>query len=195
MSKVTIQPGDALLVIDLQNDFLPGGALAVPRSDEILPVVRRYLARFLAVPAPVFATRDWHPRDHCSFRPFGGPWPVHCVAGTKGADAPESLAIPSSVVIVHKATRRSPDAYSGFQDTRLDTQLRAVGARRLFVGGLATDYCVLQTVRDAFSRGYSVVLLRDACRAVDLAAGDGRAAEEAMIQLGVTPIQLEDLSP
>lgn len=183
------QKGDALLVVDLQNDFLPGGSLAVPHGDEVLPVLEHYLELFSAL--PVYATRDWHPPGHCSFREQGGPWPPHCVAGTHGAEF--ALRLPPSAVVVSKATTLEQDAYSGFEGTALDDSLSAARIRRLYVGGLATDYCVLNTVRDALKLGYRVMLLTDAIRAVDVHPGDGERAEAEMVVLGAQRLTLEDL--
>jgi len=135
---------------------------------------------------PVFATRDWHPGGHCSFRERGGPWPPHCVQGSHGAELAAGLRLPPSAVVVSKGAEVDRDAYSGFEGTALDGELRARGVRRLLVGGLATDYCVLNTVRDALAKGYEVVLLRDAIRAVDVHPGDGARAEEEMIRRGAT---------
>jgi nicotinamidase/pyrazinamidase len=193
-SGIAIGAGDALIVADLQNDFLPGGALGVERGDEIVPVLVRYVGRFRARGLPVFLTRDWHPPDHCSFRARGGPWPVHCVAGSPGAAPPPGFPVPPDARIVHKATSPDKEAYSAFQGTELERELRAVGARRIFVGGLATDYCVLETVRDGRRLGFDVFLLTDAVRAVDVRAGDGARAEEEMIRLGARPARLEDLA-
>jgi nicotinamidase/pyrazinamidase len=181
---ISPQAGDALVVVDVQNDFLPGGALTVPGGDEIVPPLNCHLARFGERSLPVFATRDWHPPDHCSFRARGGSWPPHCLMGTWGAAFPNSLALPPTTVIVAKGTCVDREAYSGFEGTDLEERLRAAGIRRLFVGGLATDYCVLNTVRDARARGFEVVLLSDAIRAVNLKPDDGRNAELEMIRLG-----------
>ena len=159
---------DVLLIVDVQNDFLPGGSLAVPRGDEIIPVLNRYIEAFNAAGRPVFATRDWHPADHCSFKTQGGSWPSHCVSGTHGAAFVPALALPASAVIISKATERDRDAYSGFDGTELEAKLRQIGALRLFVGGLATDYCVVDTVRDARRLGFEVMLLTNAIRAVDV---------------------------
>jgi nicotinamidase/pyrazinamidase len=182
-------------VADVQNDFLPGGALGIARGGEIVPVLARYIARFEARGLPIFLTRDWHPPDHCSFHARGGPWPVHCVAGSPGSAPPPGFRLPPTAVVVHKATSRDKEAYSAFEDTVLDRELRAAGARRLFVGGLATDYCVLATVRDARRLGFEVQLLVDAIRAVDAKPGDGERAEEEMLRLGARPTRLEDLAP
>src|ERR1039458_3665518 len=182
---------DALLIVDVQNDFLPGGSLAVPRGDEVVPVLNRYVRAFAVQNLPVYATRDWHPERHCSFRAQGGIWPPHCVAGTRGAEFAAALRLPPSAVVISKATTPEQDAYSGFQGTNLDQQLRSAGIRRLFIGGLATDYCVLNTVRDALRLGYQVLLLGDAIRAVDVQPGDGQRAEEEMIKLGAQRISVE----
>ncbi|MFC5302714.1 isochorismatase family protein [Azospira restricta] len=181
-----IDEGDALIVVDVQRDFLPGGSLAVADGDAVIAPLNGWLSRFAAAGRPLFATRDWHPPDHCSFRAQGGPWPPHCVAGTAGAEFPAALQLPAAARIVSKATTRDRDAYSGFAGTDLDAQLRAAGVRRVFVGGLATDYCVLNTVLDARRLGYATVLLADAVRAVDVAPGDGARAVAAMLAAGAT---------
>jgi nicotinamidase/pyrazinamidase len=176
-----------MIIVDVQNDFLPGGALAVPKGDEVIAELNRYADLFASRQLPVFATRDWHPPNHCSFRERGGPWPPHCVAGTAGAQFAPGLALPPQTRIVAKATSPETDAYSGFAGTELDAMLRQAGVRRVFVGGLATDYCVLNTVKDARSLGYEVVLLRDAVRAVEVQPGDGLRAEQEMTRLGAVP--------
>ena len=189
-----IQPqlGDALLIVDVQNDFLPGGGLGVPHGDEVLTVLNRYLQIFAMQNLPVYATRDWHPEQHCSFRAQGGPWPPHCVAGTRGAQFAAALQLPLATVIISKATTEKQDAYSGFQGTNLHRKLHASRIRRLFIGGLATDYCVLNTVRDALQFGYRVLLLSDAIRAVNVQPGDGLRAEAEMTRLGAQRITVEE---
>jgi nicotinamidase/pyrazinamidase len=189
-----LHTGDALLIVDVQNDFLPGGNLAVPRGDGVVTVLNRYLEIFAAHNLPIYATRDWHPDQHCSFRAQGGIWPPHCIADTRGAQFAAALQLPPNVVIISKATTVEHDAYSGFQGTDLDTQLYSANIRQLFIGGLATDYCVLNTVRDALGLGYKVLLLTDAIRAVDVQPGDGLRAEEEMIKLGAQPITVEGLA-
>lgn len=189
-----LQVGDALLVADVQNDFLPGGALGVLHGDEIVPVLNRYAAAFYARGLPIFASRDWHPADHCSFREQGGIWPVHCVTWTKGAEFHPAFRLPPSAIIISKATDPRKEAYSAFEGTTLDERLREAGVRRLFIGGLATDYCVLNTVWDAVQHGYAVILLVDGIRAVNLHPDDGRKAEEEMLRLGAVPIRYEDLA-
>jgi len=178
--------GDALVVVDLQRDFLPGGALGVPQGDRVLAAINEYLELFQARRLPVVVTRDWHPADHCSFVGQGGPWPVHCVAGSAGAALAEGLRLPADAAVVSKATTPGRDAYSGFDGTDLQARLRCAQVTRLFVGGLATDYCVLQTVKDSLALGFGVVLLTDAIAAVDVHAGDGERAIDEMRAAGAT---------
>ena len=190
-SSIEPRPGDALIVVDVQKDFLPGGSLAVPHGDEVVPVLNRYMEIFSSRGLPVFATRDWHPPEHCSFTEQGGPWPPHCVAGSEGAAFADGLRLPAETVVVSKATTPDKDAYSGFQDTGLAQRLREAGVRRVFVGGLATDYCVLNTVRDALAEGFEVVLLEDAIRAVDVQPGDGERAVKEMLDAGAVPARID----
>lgn len=192
METSTPAPGDALLIVDVQNDFLPGGSLAVPAGDLVVPVLNRALALFDSRALPIYATRDWHPANHCSFLAQGGIWPPHCVAGSEGAAFAPALALPAGALVVSKASQAGKDAYSGFDGTTLAQQLRAAGVRRLFVGGLALDYCVLNTVRDALQQGFKVMLLLDAIRPVELHAGDGEAAIREMTGLGAHPMRVAD---
>ena len=150
---------DALLLVDLQNDFLPGGSLAVAEGDAVLPVLNRWIEAAERAGVPVIATRDWHPPDHVSFEAQGGPWPPHCVAGTEGAAFHPGLALPDDAVIVSKATEPEAEAYSGFDGTDLAAALRELGVRRLWVGGLATDYCVRASALDAAEAGFEVALI------------------------------------
>ncbi len=193
-NQTTIEVGDALLVVDVQRDFLPGGSLAVPSGDAVIPALNRYLTLWHDRGLPVFATRDWHPPTHCSFRAQGGPWPPHCVAGTPGSEFAPALDLPPTTVVISKGDAADRDAYSGFQETALHERLRTAGVQRVFVGGLATDYCVLATVRDAAALGYAVRLLTDAIKAVDVHPGDGQRAQDEMVRLGAEPIRYEQLA-
>lgn len=176
------QAGDALLIIDVQRDFLPGGALAVPHGDRVVPVLNRYLGEFRRRRLPIVATRDWHPQNHCSFIPYGGRWPPHCIAGTSGAEFVDTLQLPPDVYVVSKAAASDHEQFSAFPESDLAEWLHARGVHRLFAGGLATDYCVLADVRDALRHGFAVVLLTDAIAAVD--DRDGQAAVREMQRLG-----------
>lgn len=195
MPTDTIQPipKDALVIVDVQNDFLPEGKLAVRAGDEVVPVLNRYIDLFNRRSLPIYATRDWHPSDHCSFKPQGGIWPPHCIAGSTGARFPAGLNLPYTATIVSKATTPEKDAYSGFEGTDLAAQLKSRGIERLFIGGLATDYCVLNTVIDALSHGFKVMLLLDAIRAVNLQPGDGQAAIDVMTEHGAEPLRLVNI--
>jgi nicotinamidase/pyrazinamidase len=186
ISSSALRAGDALLVVDVQRDFLPGGSLAVPGGDAVLAPLNACLARFDALRLPIYASRDWHPPDHCSFQAQGGAWPVHCVAGGPGADFPSALHLPAAAGIISKGCLAERDAYSAFGETDLHPRLQARGVRRLFVGGLATDYCVLATVLDACALGYAVVVVRDAIAAVALQPGDAERALERMHAAGAT---------
>jgi nicotinamidase/pyrazinamidase len=191
---VDLNRRDAVLIVDVQADFLPGGNLGVQRGDEVVPMLNRYLAAARPKGVPVFASRDWHPRDHCSFLAQGGPWPEHCVAGSPGAEFAPGLALPRDAVVISKATAKDSDAYSAFQGTDLAPRLRELGVKRLLVGGLATDYCVLNTVLDARKAGFEVLLLVDAMRAVNVKPGDGERAEREMLAAGAVATRFEDCS-
>lgn len=190
MQSLQARRGDALIIVDLQHDFLPGGSLAVRDGDTVIPVLNRAIAVFDAAQLPVIATRDWHPENHCSFRAQNGIWPPHCIAGSHGAAFSPELQL-ASATIVSKATTAEKDAYSGFEGTDLAAMLRAQGVRRVFVGGLATDYCVLQTVMDALKLGFDVVLLVDAIRAVDVQPGDGERAIARMVAAGAVAADID----
>jgi nicotinamidase/pyrazinamidase len=192
-AKIQLHSGDALIVVDVQNDFLPGGSLAVPDGDAVVPVLNRYIAHFSGSGLPIYASRDWHPSDHCSFESQGGIWPVHCVAESAGASLAPDLELPDEAVIVDKATSRERDAYSAFESTTLEDEIRRNRCDRLFIGGLATDYCVLNTVRDAAALGFQILVMRDAIRAVDVREGDGARAEAEMKQLGARMVTLDDI--
>ncbi len=194
--KANLKPaeGDALIIVDVQNDFLPGGNLGVPDGDAVLPVMNRYLELFRRAGLPVYATRDWHPEGHCSFKAQGGPWPPHCVAESEGAAFARELKIGEDVDVISKATTVEKDAYSGFEGTDLAERLRTQKITRLFIGGLATDYCVLNTVKDALREGFQVLLLEDGIRGVEVNAGDSKKAIEEMHALGARSIRLEDVA-
>jgi nicotinamidase/pyrazinamidase len=192
-AKIRLQAGDALILVDVQNDFLPGGSLPVPAGNEIVPVLNRYLTLFHLHGLPVFATRDWHPPDHCSFQLQGGPWPPHCIAASQGAAFPGGLHLPPDTFVISKATTREKDAYSGFDNTELDSLLKSAAAVRVFIGGLAAEYCVLNTVKDALRYHYATFVLEDAIRAIDTSLNHGGASEQ-MKALGAIPIRLEMLN-
>jgi nicotinamidase/pyrazinamidase len=183
--------GDVLVLIDAQNDFLAGGSLAVRAGDEIIPILNHAIDRFSLQDLPIFATRDWHPQNHCSFQQQGGPWPPHCVQGTAGAQFSPNLRLPPSAMVISKGIRRDKPGNSGFEDTDLEVRLLMRGARHLFVGGIATDYCVLHTVRDALHRGFRVSVMRDAVSAVNVRSGDGERALAEMRSRGADLIEGE----
>jgi nicotinamidase/pyrazinamidase len=173
---------DALLIVDVQRDFCPGGALAVPQGDGIIPAINRLLGLTHWVSV---ATRDWHPPDHCSFNAQGGIWPAHCVAGTDGAVFHPDLRVSKIGHVVSKAVTKDSEAYSGFQGTDLARLLPSSNIRRVFVCGLATDYCVKATALDARRAGLDVVVIEDAIRGVEVHPGDCAAALAEMRAAGI----------
>jgi nicotinamidase/pyrazinamidase len=185
-----IRPDDALVVVDVQHDFLPGGALAVAEGERIFDPIDALAPRF----ARVYATRDWHPANHSSYEQYGGPWPVHCVAGTYGAAFDARLSLDDVDVVIDKGTDRDTDGYSGFAATTLDRDLREHGVRRVFVCGLATDYCVKATALDARAAGFDVVVLEDASAAVNVAPGDEQRALDELRAGGVAVAQSADVT-
>jgi len=186
-------PGDALIVVDLQNDFLPGGALGVPHGDIVVAPLNRLIDAWSARGLPVYVTRDWHPPNHCSFAGQGGPWPVHCVAGTPGAELSPDLHIPNGTTIISKATTAQEEAYSVFKGTGLQQQLRTAGVKRVVLGGLATDYCVRFSGADAHAAGLDVVVLQDAVCAVDIHPGDGERALRELAAAGAAFATCDEL--
>jgi len=177
------EPKQALLVVDVQNDFCPGGTLAVERGDEVVAPLNRLIDEFLQRGAPVYKSRDWHPPTTRHFAKYGGTWPVHCVQNTRGAEFHPALRDDPRIVVVSKGLGDT-DCYSAFDETELAAQLHQQGIEQVLVGGLATDYCVKNTVLDALKHGFKVKALKDAIRAVDLQPGDGERAIEEMRAAG-----------
>jgi len=189
-----IDCNSALIVVDVQRDFCAGGALPVPYGDEVVPILNHYVEKFEDAGAPIYATRDWHPEDHISFKSQGGIWPPHCVQGSEGAEFHPDLNLPQNVEIISKGDRNDLEAYSGFQDTQLLGKLKSRGIETVFVGGLATDYCVKNTVLDALRLGFETVLLEDAIQGVDVNPGDSEKAIEEMVGAGAEKATLSGIS-
>ena len=180
---------DALIVVDVQNDFCPGGALAVRDGDQVIPALNRHIDKFTKAGSPIFATRDWHPVKTTHFNTSGGPWPPHCIQGSKGAEFHPDLKLPPDTVIVSAGMGSDEDGYSGFlgiddRGQKLADLLRQRRVERIFVGGLATDYCVKHTVLEGLKEGLKVVLLVDSVRGVNLTPGDSESAIEEMRHAG-----------
>ncbi len=188
----------AFLIIDLQNDFCPGGSLAVPHGNEIVPVVNRCLELFAEKKIPVIASRDWHPARSSHFREFGGIWPPHCIQVTHGAKFHPSLHLPSNAVIVSKGMDPERNDYSAFRamDARgmdLEQILEEKGINHLYVAGLATDYCVKESVLDALRLGFAVTVISDAVMGVELQEGDSQRATKEMTATGAKMRSSHDL--
>jgi nicotinamidase/pyrazinamidase len=190
-----IGSGDSLLIVDYQKDFCVGGALPVEGGDAIAATLNDYVELFRSAGAPIYATRDWHPPKHVSFKDQGGMWPSHCVQDAEGAEFHDALSLPEGVRVISKGTDPLREAYSGFDGTELDDDMKKEGVRRVFVGGLATEYCVKSTVLDALRIGFETVLLTDAIRAVNLEPDDGERAIQEMIGRGAEEASLKLLRP
>jgi len=188
----------ALVIVDVQNDFCAGGTLAVPGGDEVVPVLNEYASRFSRAGLPVYATRDWHPEQTTHFEPWGGTWPPHCVAGTSGAAFHSELKLPKETIVISKGTEPEGDSYSAFHGQDYDglsfeDSLRRRGVRHLYVGGLATDYCVQFSVLDALSHGFAVTVLLDAVRGVERKPGDSEQALQKMKKAGAETATLQSI--
>lgn len=214
MTDLALRPDDAFLVIDMQYDFLPGGALAVPDGDAVIAPINALVKRFHRAGAHILLTQDWHPPGHSSFasshegaQPFTqiempyGPqtlWPDHCVQGTRGAEIVRNLEVECAELVIRKGFNRAIDSYSAFREADRETMtglagyLRERGLRRVFCAGLALDFCVFWSARDAVEAGFETVLITDACRAIDM-DGSREAALTAMREAGVVFCETGDL--
>lgn len=176
------QPGDALLIVDVQNDFCPGGALPIEGGDRIIPVLNEWIDSGVREGLPIYASRDWHPVDHISFRASGGPWPPHCIQDTSGAQFRSDLRLPEETIKITKGVRFDHDQNSAFDDTGVAHDMRTRGVNRLWIAGLAQDVCVLATVVDARTEGFEVVLIGAATRGIS--PSSCAEADERMRQAG-----------
>lgn len=178
------QDKKALIVVDVQNDFCPGGALAVADGNEVVAPLNKLIKEFLDRGEPVYKTRDWHPVRTKHFQAYGGVWPVHCVEGTFGSEFHADLSDDPRATVVSKGMDETADGYSGFDGTNLAQRLREEGVNEVWIGGLATDYCVKHTVVDARRAGFKVKALADAMRAVNVNPDDGLKAINEMRDAG-----------
>ncbi len=174
----------ALLVVDVQRDFCPGGSLAVKGGDEVVPKLNSVISAAEKAGIPIFFTRDWHPRNHMSFKSWGGVWPPHCVQGSPGAELHPGLKVPVDAPIINKGDDPSAEAYSGFQGTNLAERLSGAKVVEVILGGLTTDYCVKQSTLDAIRAGFRVSVMRDCTKAVNVKPGDGARAIAAIRRAG-----------
>lgn len=189
----------ALLVVDVQNDFCPQGALGIAGGDTIIPVLNKYIAFFEKKGLPILFSRDWHPRMSKHFKDFGGVWPFHCIQGTWGAQFHHDLKLPKSAIVLSKGIDPKKDGYSAFeavdaQGKNLESILTELGVREIFIGGLATDYCVKSSSLEAVKLNFNVTVLTDAIKGVDLKPGDSQSAIKEMIEKGARVIYFEDFT-
>jgi len=190
--SLDITSKDALIVTDIQKDFLPGGALPVPDGDMVIPVLNDYIKMFTEANAKIIASRDWHPPNHMSFVTQGGQWLPHCVQNREGAEFSPDLKLPKIVLVVSKATDPKKEAYSIFDGTELAERLKEEGIQRILIGGLAADYCVLNSVLDARKMGIETYVLADATKGLNVKPGDVDKAFETMTLRGAKLVTLED---
>ena len=190
--QVLVDEHTVLVVVDVQKDFCPGGSLPVPDGDKVVPILNKYVEKFTKAGSPMIFTRDWHPPDHSSFKPQGGPWPPHCVQNSKGAEFHEDLILPPEAETVSKADKKD-EAYSFFQGTDLARELHHRGINKLLVGGLATDYCVKETVLDGLKHGFDVYYLDDASLGVNVRPKDSELALAEMVKHGAKRISFNDV--
>jgi nicotinamidase/pyrazinamidase len=188
----------ALVVVDIQNDFCPGGALGISDGDKAIPVLNKYIKIFEKKKLPILITRDWHPKVTRHFKPYGGLWPKHCVQGTKGAEFHRSLKFPKEAIIMSKGMDPQKDSYSVFQafdpnGTEFFNLLKILGVTEIYIGGLATDYCVKYTALDAGQAGLKVYVLTDAIRGVNINPNDSEDALKEMVSAGAKKITLDKL--
>lgn len=186
-----------LLIVDVQNDFCSGGALPVPQGDEVVDVLNKYIDFFQQNNFVIIASRDWHPDKTAHFREFGGAWPAHCVGGTAGAEFHSGLLLPCETIVVSKGFKPGDDGYSAFEasdenSNPLSVFLKSLGTEELYVGGLATDYCVKATVVDALKHGFKTYLLADAVKGVNIKPQDSRIAIDEMTASGAQSIVFDD---
>lgn len=190
--KFELDGKDALVIVDVQRDFCPGGALPVTEGDQVVSVLNAYLKIFRKGKAQIYSTRDWHPPDHMSFKPYGGVWSPHCIQGSKGAEFHPDLILPKDVKTISKAANPCKEGYSGFDGTELKDELKKKDVGRVFVGGLATEYCVKNTVLDALRLRFETILLVDAIRGVNIKPNDSEKAIVEMIKKGARKATLSE---
>ena len=183
----------ALVVVDIQRDFCPGGALPVADGDKIIPAVNRLVRAFEKASLPIFFTRDWHPKNHMSFKANGGPWPPHCVQNTPGASFHPSLDVPTGAEVIDKGTLQADAGYSGFEGTDLANRLHHLHVKQIYVAGLATDYCVKNTVVDGAAKGFDTYVVSDCVKGVNVKPTDSATALRAMLSGGAREVTSDRL--
>ncbi len=192
--RLSVTKKDALIVVDMQNDFMPGGALGIDGADSIIERINDYVRLFEKLLQPVYFTRDWHPKNHISFKENGGVWPRHCVQKSEGAKFHKDIYIPAdNRFVISKGTFEDFDAYSAFQGTELKSLLAERGIRRLFICGVATDYCVKHTLLGSLNLGFEALLLSDAIKGVNIKKEDSNMAMKEMMESGASICRIEDI--
>jgi nicotinamidase/pyrazinamidase len=189
----TLKKTDALIIVDIQKCFFPGGALPVRDGDQVVPVLNKYIKKFQKAEAKIYATRDWHPSNHESFKDYGGKWPPHCIQGNEEAKFHPDLKLPVDTAVISAGDKPDVEGYSGFDHTELENKLKKAHVDRIFVGGLATDYCVKSTVLDALEKGFETILLTDAIKGINEKPDDAKNAINQMLSKGVKVATISDI--
>ncbi len=184
MNETKLSNKDALIIVDVQKDFCPGGRLAVEEGDQVIPVLNKWIKQAQQNSAKILASRDWHPEGHCSFQQQGGEWPVHCIQESDGAEFHPDLNLPENAEILSKGTDINEDQYSAFHKTDLAERLKKEGIERVWIGGLAEDVCVRQTSLDCLNAGFEVHVLKDATRPVKTKVDEDRPALHELREQG-----------
>jgi len=189
IGQIKITDGDALIVVDVQNDFLHGGSMAVPDGEAVIAPLNRIIDIFQPKGFPIYAVRDMHPSNHCSFKAQGGPCPAHCMVGTPGAEFAPSLGLPAFAMMIAKAATADKDACSAFDGTNLDFQFMMYGVKRVFIGGLDIGDCLLNTVQEMLKKGLQVHPISDGIR-----AQGGTDVVAKMAALGAVPVSSAEIA-
>ena len=193
--SIAVDLETCLVVMDVQNDFSEGGILPVKEADKVIEVLNQYVPHFQGIGAPIFAVRDWHPKNHVSFKERGGPWPPHCLQGTKGADLNSDLRLPYGATVVAKGFLVEQDSHSAFTGTDLEARLREKSVKRIFLGGLAIGVSFHKTITHALKAGFEVYLLADATRFLETKRGDSKKFVQELTELGAQKLTLKNLAP
>ena len=193
--SIAIDLESGLIVLDIQNDFSAGGSLPVKETDKAIAGLNQYIPYFQGIGAPIFAVRDWHPKNHISFKERGGLWPPHCVQGTKGADLNSDLKLPYGATVIAKGFLVEQDASSAFSGTDLEARLRQKMIKRVFIGGLGIGDCLKNTVIYSLKAGFEAFILSDGIRYLDSKRGNSKKSFEELVELGAQKIILKDLAP
>jgi len=193
--SVAIDLETCLVLVDLQNDFSAGGVLPVKEAETAIEILNQYIPYFQGIGAPIFAVRDWHPKNHVSFKERGGPWPPHCLQGTKGADLNPNLKLPYGATVIAKGFLVEQDSDSAFQGTDLEIRLRQKMIKRVLLGGLGIGDCLKKTAVYSLKAGFETFILTDGIRCLEVKRGDSQKSVQEIVKTGAQKLTLKNLAP